>query len=424
MNPCRRGPSFYSPLAPLHKNITLRHCIMNPEFYSEEMAMDTSDAAPYKVAVDLQNLNYRMSLADCSPALAWVIPYCWLFLTQGGGDWNDLEAAISRALSLDCPPAVEATNDHFPPATIDHPDTSIPERLPSLSELAGNFATPAKSSPRALPAYTIPPANIPPEVWLEESLRMRTHHSDRGHIEPQPGCKRRPGPYFGKHAILFEPQIGRRTAVPQHCNATAGSRLHIHKGGKIRPNVDAPQISVEEADNIRKLQLESDSACRRLENLQGHRKSTMRHSSTKGVDLRIWSASSTDSFSQSSSTSRHSAASSSSSSSSSSCSPWKTSEVQWIPELDLPDSDDDDAASYTSGSSNSSSSDGSSESTRPSSWASYSTSSSSARRLSPPPGRDDRLRRMQQHGILQQSRTPPGLISRFMSAIASLWSAF
>ncbi|KAF7368812.1 hypothetical protein MVEN_00206400 [Mycena venus] len=187
----------------------------------------TAFDVPYNVSIDLNNLNYRMS--NCSPALTAILPYCWWFVTQGG-NWTYLEAALR---SFQDSTSVE------PQSSV---DPILSETLPSISELVGTYAT--LSPPWN--TYKIAPANIPPEIWIEESLRM---HEDL--LQPEPR-KHSPCPFYDR-PILFEPRM-RRTPKRSSGVAWSGSS----SDARIVLNAPLPPVSAEEVENIRKLRRESD----------------------------------------------------------------------------------------------------------------------------------------------------------------------
>ncbi|KAJ6461102.1 hypothetical protein C8R45DRAFT_1220977 [Mycena sanguinolenta] len=83
------------------------------------------------------------------------------------------------------------------------------EYLPPISELAGDSAPPP-----AYETYTIPPADIPPEIWMEESSRMDEDAPPRATRKPNAS------PSFDK-PILFAPRI---TKPPTQASGVAWRR--------------------------------------------------------------------------------------------------------------------------------------------------------------------------------------------------------
>ncbi|KAF7377933.1 hypothetical protein MSAN_00217200 [Mycena sanguinolenta] len=81
---------------------------------------------------------------------------------------------------------------------------STEDYLPPISELAGAVPPPSYE------AYTIPPADISPEIWMEESFRMDEDIPQRATRKPN-AC-----PSFEK-PILFAPRIQRTPT--QSCGA-------------------------------------------------------------------------------------------------------------------------------------------------------------------------------------------------------------
>ncbi|KAJ7348086.1 hypothetical protein DFH08DRAFT_157253 [Mycena albidolilacea] len=328
------------------------------------------------VSFDLDNLNYRMS--NTTPALAWLLPYCWWALLTRGGDSSYFGAPAELQLE-----------------TLIDPRSTSTQRLPSMSELTENATVP----PSSHHPYNITPANIAPETWLGEQLEGLFRNFTMNEDPPQQRQTRKPAPnlFFDK-PVLFGQRIRKAPTRPRSSGGTTWSTPQCHGGAstKIVPDVSPLQVSAEEAENIRKLQRESDVCRRRSADV---RPKTRRARFEFGYP-------SSGTFSQSQYSSSHRPVPSTPSSSSSESS----SDEEWNSRASEAESDIDDAVSETSHLSDSSAA---------SSWASYSTPNSSARRLSPPPGRTDRLIRMQQH----ISSRGPGLLQRLVNTIASLWTA-
>ncbi|KAJ7723640.1 hypothetical protein B0H16DRAFT_1598036 [Mycena metata] len=188
--------------------------------------------------------------------------------------------------------------------------------------------------------------------------------------------------------------------------------LYIHQNGpRLALNAPAPQVSTEEAENIRKLECESY-----LEYRCSLRRSKPHGRSTEGGPFGCPTPSNSLGSSELSSSSSASSASSYSSSSSASHSSGPASESSYEDELNSADSfvDPDDFVSATS-----EDSEGSHSSSA--SWVSYSTSDSHGRRLSPPPGRHERVARMHDHQRRRDGGR--GLWQRLMNALPNLCSA-
>ncbi|KAJ7035232.1 hypothetical protein C8F04DRAFT_1099488 [Mycena alexandri] len=251
------------------------------------------------------------------------------------------------------------------------PDSDV-EDLQSISALAANrFETPA--TPPYV-KYTIFPADIPPELWLEESNRIRDWS---GITPPSTQIKRRTHSHFDQ-PMLLEPRMRK----PKRKNGAVRSRYMYQNGPRLTLNAPAPQISAEEEENIRKLECESYLQYR-------HRRSKPHGRSTKGSPFGCPTPSESSSHSLG-----------------------LGSESSYEEESNSHDSDVDDAVSATSEDSDVSSA----------SWASYSSSSDSYdRRLSSPPGRHERLMRMHDHQHCRNSHS--GLWQRLKSALPNLWSA-
>ncbi|KAF8218073.1 hypothetical protein K438DRAFT_2006976 [Mycena galopus ATCC 62051] len=281
-------------------------------FRTEDMDMF---AVPFNTWLDLHNFNCEPSDCDSPPASSSAPPHCW-WLSQ------DVNCSYIETAFYDFEP--------LPPV-----DPVFSERLPSISELAGS---PDTVAPPSYNTYTITPADIPPELWLAESFRMDEDIPQRAPRKPNPY------PCFDKPR-LFAPQMKRMLK-----HSSGGTRRRQVRSGdvKIVPIAPPLQVSAEEAENIRKLQRESDVYRRRFADshdlstpCRPERELHFRYPSPEPFTR---PSSSLSGFS--------------------------------VDHGGDSRSDFDDAVSDTSESSDSSTS---------SSWSSYSTSSSSARRLSPPP---------------------------------------
>ncbi|KAJ7244417.1 hypothetical protein B0H12DRAFT_1129466 [Mycena haematopus] len=293
---------------------------------------------------DLDTLDCEMSISDCSAPVQ--LPYYWWAPTQ----------------------AHEAAFPALPPQALVSPE------FPPISELVEDYSV---SPPPSSAAYTIAPASIPPDLWLQESLRMDEDIPPRSPRK----SKFNPPPSFDKPS-LFAPRI-RRTPSSSSGTTTWRRRFQRHDT-KIVRNTAPVQISPEEVENIRKLRRESDAS---------------RHPGSRPPPNRSTRAAPFDHPSPDPLPfSHYFSAASFSSSSSSSDSSWDEASNSSTSE-----SDNDDAVSETS------------------SWSSSDSSSlasnPSARklRLSPPPGPGDRLVRMHTQS--------PGLLQRLVNTIVGFWSA-
>ncbi|KAJ7796010.1 hypothetical protein B0H14DRAFT_3495263 [Mycena olivaceomarginata] len=125
----------------------------------------------------------------------------------------------------------------------------------------GNYTVP----PPSHHPYNITPANIAPETWLGEQLEGLFRNFTMNEDPPQQRQTRNPAPnlFFDK-PVLFGQRIRKAPTRPRSSGGTTWSTPQCHGGAstKIVPYVSPLQVSAEEAENIRKLQRESD-VCRR-----------------------------------------------------------------------------------------------------------------------------------------------------------------
>ncbi|KAJ7023051.1 hypothetical protein C8F04DRAFT_1240367 [Mycena alexandri] len=334
------------------------------------MFADLFSAEDIEMVVDVRDEE----MSDAPPLVTPTDPYRWNFVAQSS--WN----AALRAGDI-----TQLTTRAHSRA---RPDSDV-EDLQSISALAANrFETPA--TPPYV-KYTIFPADIPPELWLEESNRIRDWS---GITPPSTQIKRRTHSHFDQ-PMLLEPRMRK----PKRKNGAVRSRYMYQNGPRLTLNAPAPQISAEEEENIRKLRLQECESYLQYR----HRRSKPHGRSTKGSPFGCPTPSESSSSSELSSSS----SSSSSSYSSYTCASHSLglgSESSYEEESNSHDSDVDDAVSATSEDSDVSSA----------SWASYSSSSDSYdRRLSSPPGRHERLMRMHDHQHCRNSHS--GLWQRLKS---------
>ncbi|KAJ7171106.1 hypothetical protein C8R46DRAFT_1087658 [Mycena filopes] len=117
------------------------------------------------------------------------------------------------------------------------------EDLPSISEL-----TQTQPPTAPYPAYTITPACIPPESWLQEALHIS--HLPHGSIAaPTTGTKRPPHPHFAR-STLFSPRIRRSKRKDGDIR---DRNSYSTNGPRLTPREVPPLLSAQEEDNIRKL---------------------------------------------------------------------------------------------------------------------------------------------------------------------------
>ncbi|KAJ6494024.1 hypothetical protein C8R47DRAFT_395715 [Mycena vitilis] len=210
---------------------------------------DITDHSAYSNEIEMSDsLSQNTSIngmANCPPALTWLLQCFWAACTYGGM-WNSyFESAMVEQIQAQ---------------SYDMVDPIITsEGRPSIFKLMDNHRA---ATPRV--TYTVRSAYISPASRLKESLRVPEHQ------DVSPSRFKNCAPVHFDQPSPFDKRLGTAPA------RNRGVEVHPIKKAKIRQNTPAPQIPADEADIISRLQCERDR-CRRYQDRRHARTESKAH---------------------------------------------------------------------------------------------------------------------------------------------------
>ncbi|KAJ7653138.1 hypothetical protein DFH06DRAFT_1299329 [Mycena polygramma] len=240
---------------------------------------DITDHTAYTNEIEMSDsLSQDTSIngmANCPPALTWLLHCFWAACTYGGMWDSYFEAAMVEQIQAQ-------SHDTVDPII-------TPEGRPSIFELMDSHPA---TTPRV--PCTVCPVYIPPTSRLRESLRVPEHQ------DVSPSRSKHCAPVHFDQPSPFDKRIG--TAPTRN----RGVEVHPGRKAKIRQNTPAPQISADEADIISRLALidsrlqqRERDRCRRYQDRRQARRESKAHRVPAPIVFTRRSSSSDDSSSSS-----------------------------------------------------------------------------------------------------------------------------